>query len=335
LPDNEVEILECILLLLALTQKGSVSMYFQRTLKREIFCQSVGLHTGRKVNMTIKPAASDEGIVLVRKDAKNKNMIKVCLENVTDTTLATTIGNNGTAISTVEHILSALSGMGVDNALIEVDAPEIPIMDGSALPFVKMLKLAGTFTQDKLKKYLIVKKPVSVSEGESFAMLVPSTSLEITYRIEFNHPSIGEQSYHVKLSDETYDKEICGSRTFGFLRDVEYLQAKGLALGGSLKNAIILDTERIINKEGLRSHDEFVKHKILDAIGDLSIIGMPIIGHFVAYKSGHKLNNMLLKALLKQEENWATTSFLNSQDSYEEFSALDVPQYKILDAAHA
>ncbi len=330
-----MEILECILLLLALTQKGSVSMYFQRTLKREIFCQSVGLHTGRKVNMTIKPAASDEGIVLVRKDAKNKNMIKVCLENVTDTTLATTIGNNGTAISTVEHILSALSGMGVDNALIEVDAPEIPIMDGSALPFVKMLKLAGTFTQDKLKKYLIVKKPVSVSEGESFAMLVPSTSLEITYRIEFNHPSIGEQSYHVKLSDETYDKEICGSRTFGFLRDVEYLQAKGLALGGSLKNAIILDTERIINKEGLRSHDEFVKHKILDAIGDLSIIGMPIIGHFVAYKSGHKLNNMLLKALLKQEENWATTSFLNSQDSYEEFSALDVPQYKILDAAHA
>jgi UDP-3-O-[3-hydroxymyristoyl] N-acetylglucosamine deacetylase len=310
-------------------------MYFQRTLKKEIFCQSVGLHTGRKVNMTIKPAASDEGIVLVRKDAKYKNMIKVCLENVTDTTLATTIGSNGTAVSTVEHILSALSGMGVDNAMIEVDAPEIPIMDGSALPFVNMLKLVGTSTQDKLKKYLIVKKPVSVSEGESYAMLVPSTSFEITYRIEFNHPSIGEQCYHVKLSDETYDKEICNSRTFGFLRDVEHLQAKGLALGGSLKNAIILDTERIINKEGLRSHNEFVKHKILDSIGDLSIIGMPIIGHFVAYKSGHKLNNMLLKALLENEENLATTSFLNCQNSHEEFSALDIPQYKILDAAHA
>jgi UDP-3-O-[3-hydroxymyristoyl] N-acetylglucosamine deacetylase len=286
--------------------------------------------------MTIKPAASDEGIVLVRKDSKHRNTIKVCLDNVTDTTLATTIGSNGTAVSTVEHILSALSGMGVDNAIIEVDAPEIPIMDGSSLPFVNMLKLVGTFTQDKLKKYLIVKKPVSVSEGESYAMLVPSTSFEITYKIEFDHPSIGEQRYHVKLSDETYDKEICNSRTFGFLKDVEYLQAKGLALGGSLKNAIILDTEKIINKEGLRSHDEFVKHKILDSIGDLSIIGMPIIGHFIAYKSGHKLNNMLLRALLERKENWTATSLLNCQDSYyEEFSALDIPQYKILDAIHA
>jgi len=310
-------------------------MYFQRTLKSELSCQSVGLHSGRKVSMTIKPAEADEGVILVRKDTKYKTMIKVCLENVTDTTLATTVGSNGTAISTVEHILSALSGMGVDNAIIEVDAPEIPIMDGSALPFVNMLKLVGTCTQEKLKRYLIVKKPVSVSEGESFAMLSPSTSFEITYKIEFDHPLIGEQSYHLKLSDETYEKEICNSRTFGFLKDVEYLQAKGLALGGSLKNAVILDTERIINKEGLRCPDEFVKHKILDAIGDLSLAGIPILGHFVAYKSGHKLNSMLLKALLEQKENWTTASFLNRQATCEEFSTLDIPSHKILDAVHA
>lgn len=315
-------------------------MYFQRTLKSDLSCQSVGLHSGRKVNMRIRPASSEEGIILVRTDTPYRQMIRVCLENVTDTTLATTIGSSGAAISTVEHILSALSGMGVDNAIIEVDAPEIPIMDGSALPFVNMLKLVGIRTQEKLKKYLVVKKPVSVSEGESFAMLAPSSSFEITYKIEFDHPLIKEQSYHLKLSDETYEKEICSSRTFGFLKDVEYLQAKGLALGGSLKNAVILDEKRIINKEGLRSHNEFVKHKILDAIGDLSLIGMPIVGHFIAYKSGHKLNSMLVKALLEQQENWTTASFLNCQDAHgqntrEKFSVRDIPARKILGAIHA
>jgi UDP-3-O-[3-hydroxymyristoyl] N-acetylglucosamine deacetylase len=307
-------------------------MNFQRTLKRELTCQSVGLHTGRKINMTIRPAASDEGILLVRKDSDQQETIKVCLENVTDTTLATTLGHNGATISTVEHILSAFSGMGVNNAVIEVDGPEIPIMDGSALPFVEMLKQVGTCTQEKLKEYLVVKKPVYVSEGESHAMFVPSSSFEITYKIKFDHPSIGEQSYHVKLSDETYEQEICRSRTFGFLKDVEYLQARGLALGGSLKNAVILDEKRIINKEGLRFPDEFVKHKILDAIGDLSLIGMPILGHFVAYKSGHKLNAMLLKALLDRKESWITATVSDIQESYEEVYALDVASYKILNA---
>ncbi|OPY91331.1 MAG: UDP-3-O-(3-hydroxymyristoyl) N-acetylglucosamine deacetylase [Syntrophus sp. PtaU1.Bin208] len=307
-------------------------MNFQRTLKSELTCQSVGLHTGRKIKMTLKPAAVDAGILLVRKDKNYKQKIKVSLENVTDTTLATTIGNNGTSISTVEHILSAFSGMGVDNAVVEVDGPEIPIMDGSALPFVDMLKKVGTCTQEKLKKYLIVKEPVYVSEGESHAMFVPSSSFEITYKIEFRHPEIGVQSYHLKLSDETYEREICSSRTFGFLKDVEYLQARGLALGGSLKNAVILDETRIINKEGLRSPEEFVKHKILDAIGDLSLIGMPIVGHFIAYKSGHKLNAMLLKELLDHPESWTTATVLDIQESYEEFNSLDVPSYKILDA---
>jgi len=310
-------------------------MNFQKTLKSEISFQSVGLHTGRKVTMTIRPAKADEGILLVRKDKGYRGLIKVCLENLTDTTLATTIGSKGTTISTVEHILSALSGMGIDNAVIEVDAPEIPIMDGSALPFLNMLKLAGISKQEKLKKYLIVQQPVSVTEGESYAMFVPSTSFEITYRIEFEHPLIGKQSYYIKVSDETYEREISNCRTFGFLKDVEYLQAKGLALGGSLKNAVILDEKRIINKEGLRCPDEFVKHKILDAIGDLSLVGMPIIGHFVAFKSGHKLNTMLLNALLEHKENWTTATFFNDQDPHEDVRALDIPPYKIANVAHA
>jgi len=310
-------------------------MNLQKTLKSEISFQSVGLHTGRKVTMTIRPAKADEGILLVRKDKGYRGLIKVCLENLTDTTLATTIGSKGTTISTVEHILSALSGMGIDNAVIEVDAPEIPIMDGSALPFLNMLKLAGISKQEKLKKYLIVQQPVSVTEGESYAMFVPSTSFEITYRIEFEHPLIGKQSYYIKVSDETYEREISNCRTFGFLKDVEYLQAKGLALGGSLKNAVILDEKRIINKEGLRCPDEFVKHKILDAIGDLSLVGMPIIGHFVAFKSGHKLNTMLLNALLEHKENWTTANFFNDQDPHEDVRALDIPPYKIANVAHA
>ncbi|MDY0186429.1 MAG: UDP-3-O-acyl-N-acetylglucosamine deacetylase [Syntrophus sp. (in: bacteria)] len=310
-------------------------MNFQKTLKNELTCQSVGLHTGRKITMTIRPAASDEGILLVRRDKDRCHRIKVSLENVTDTTLATTIGTNGTAVSTVEHILSAFSGMGVDNAIIEVDGPEIPIMDGSALPFVEMVKKAGTCMQEKLRKYLVVKKPVHVSEGESYAMFVPSASFEITYRIRFDHPSIGVQSYHLIVSDESYEQEICNSRTFGFLKDVEYLQARGLALGGSLKNAVILDETRIINKEGLRAPDEFVKHKILDAIGDLSLTGMPIMGHFVAYKSGHKLNSMLLKALFEQKESWTTATAVHIQEPYEELNALDAPSYKMLNAVHA
>ncbi len=310
-------------------------MNYQRTLKKELTCHSVGLHSGRKVNMTIKPAEADEGIILVRMDLSHKPMIRVCPENVTDTTLATTIGSGGATVSTVEHILSALSGMGVDNAVIEVDAPEIPIMDGSALPFVTLLKEAGARTQKKLKKYLVVKRRVTVAEGDGFAVLEPATSFAISYKIQFAHPAIGEQSYHLELSEETYEGEICRARTFGFIKDVEYLQAKGLALGGSLNNAVILDEKRIINKEGLRCPDEFVKHKILDAIGDLSLTGLPIMGHFLAFKSGHKLNSMLVKALLGQRENWTIANFEDCRDFREVFSPLRHPAHGMAGGVHA
>jgi len=281
-----------------------------------------------KVGMMIRPAAVDTGIVFIRSDLKGINRIKADVHNVRDTTLATTLGLNGVTVATVEHLMSAFSGMGIDNAEVEVNAPEIPIMDGSARPFVDLLKEAGIHVQGKGKKLLVITKKVSVSDGESTAMLLPSPEFRITYKIEFTHPSIGEQSYHMRFTDVSYDEEISSARTFGFLKDVEYLQAKGLALGGSLRNAVILDDQKIINKDGLRFPDEFVKHKILDAIGDLSLLGIPIIGHFVAFKSGHRLNNILLKELLIRKECWTLTSHFSKEGIFHEFPSLRVPLFR-------
>jgi len=282
--------------------------------------------------MVIRPAGVGEGIVFVRGDLSGHNRIKADVNNVRDTTLATTLGLNGVTVSTVEHLMSAFSGMGVDNAVVEVDAPEVPIMDGSARPFVELLKDVGTQVQGKGKKLLVVKEKIVVSDGEGTAMLLPAPDFRITYKIEFNHPSIGVQSYQLSLSDAAYEEEISAARTFGFLRDVEYLQAKGLALGGSLKNAVVLDDRRIINKDGLRFPDEFVKHKILDAIGDLSLLGIPIIGHFVAYKSGHRLNNLLLKELLIRKECWTLVKRFSKEGMLNELKSLRVPSFRVLDS---
>lgn len=310
-------------------------MHLQRTINKEIYCNSTGLHSGRKVSMTIRPAQVDEGIVFIRKDIPSGYRIQADYNNVADTTLATTLGTNGASVSTVEHLLSAFSGMGVDNAIVEVNAPEVPIMDGSALPFVRMLKGVGTRTQGKYKKVLVVRQEVSVSDGVGTAMFLPAPEFKITYKIDFKHPIIGQQSHSMTFTDECYEREICPARTFGFLRDVEYLQARGLALGGSLGNAVVLDDERILNKEGLRFPDEFVKHKILDAIGDLALLGMPIIGHFVAYKSGHKLNNLLLKELMSQEENREIIDHPTAEASPERFRSLRIPAFRVLDGARA
>jgi UDP-3-O-[3-hydroxymyristoyl] N-acetylglucosamine deacetylase len=307
-------------------------MHLQRTLKKEIICSSIGLHSGRKVNMKIKPAPADAGIVFVRKDIPDALPIPADFNTVSDTTLATSLGVGGVTVSTVEHILSAFSGMGVDNAIIELDSFEIPIMDGSALPFVNMLKEVGTHLQGKTKKLLVIKKPVSVKEGDGSAVLLPAPEFKITYEIDFKHVAIGRQSYSLNFSDEKYEKEICAARTFGFLREVEYLQAKGLGLGGSLENVIILDDEKVINKGGLRMHDEFVKHKILDAIGDLFLLGMPIIGHFIAYKSGHRLNNILLKELMRKQDCWEIISCNNKEEAKHKLTSLNIPSFRILDA---
>jgi len=311
--------------------KLRLNMHLQRTLKKEILCSSIGLHTGRKVNMKIKPAPVDTGVIFIRKDIPDARPIHADFDMVCDTTLATTIGYDGVTVSTVEHLLSAFSGMGLDNAIIELDSFEVPIMDGSSRPFVNMLKEAGTCVQGKSKKMLVIKKPVSVKEGDARAMLLPSEELKITYDIDFAHRAIGKQSYSVTFSDKNYENEICSARTFGFLKEVEFMQARGLGLGGSLDNAIILDDEKVINKNGLRMPDEFVKHKILDAIGDLFLLGMPIIGHFVAYKSGHRLNNLLLRELMRQESSWEIISQYDQEQSTK-FMSCRIPSFTILDA---
>jgi UDP-3-O-[3-hydroxymyristoyl] N-acetylglucosamine deacetylase len=307
-------------------------MHLQRTLKKEIICSSIGLHSGRKVTMRIKPAPADTGIIFVRKDLPGSRPIVAEYNNVSDTTLATSLGTNGVTVATVEHLLSAFCGMGVDNAIVELDSFEVPIMDGSALPFVNMLKEVGTHLQGKTKKLLVVKKPVSVREKDGNAVLLPASEFKISYGIDFKHGAIGKQSYNMTFSDEKYEKEICAARTFGFLNEVEYLQAKGLALGGSLKNAIVLDDRKIINKEGLRFPDEFVKHKILDAIGDLFLLGMPIIGHFVAYKSGHRLNNLLLKELMLKTDCWEIVTCFDREKAISQSNSLKIPSIRILDA---
>jgi UDP-3-O-[3-hydroxymyristoyl] N-acetylglucosamine deacetylase len=301
-------------------------MYIQKTIGKEIHCKSVGLHSGRKIDMTIKPAEVDEGIVFYRSDLPGSGGIKADPRNVSDTTLATTLGSNGTRVATVEHLLSALFGVGIDNAIVETNSFEIPIMDGSSLPFVDFLKEAGAESQGKTKRFVVIKKPVSVSDDEGSAAIFPSPEFRITYDIDFNHPLIGRQSYDMMFSHEAYENDICKARTFGFLQEVEYLQARGLALGGSLNNAIVLDEEKVINKEGLRCSNEFVKHKVLDAIGDLSLLGMPIIGHFVAYRSGHRLNNLLLRKLLERRESWEMIHYFNGErELYDEI--IDAPPH--------
>jgi UDP-3-O-[3-hydroxymyristoyl] N-acetylglucosamine deacetylase len=287
--------------------------------------------------MKILPAGIEEGIVFIRRDTPGHNMVKARFENVSNTTLATTIGMNGTSVSTIEHLMSAFAGMGVDNAIVEIDGPEVPIMDGSALPFVSLLKDVGIRLQEKDKKILVINNVVSVSDDSGSAMLLPFPEFKITYKIDFKHPLIGQQFYSITISDITYEAEISAARTFGFLKDVEYLQAKGLALGGSLKNVVVLNDKGIINKEGLRYADEFVKHKILDAIGDLSLTGMPIKGHFIAYKSGHKLNYLLLKELFAHEENYAVVSNYHEDENTdkEHSSLLGKPSFKVLNAINA
>lgn len=281
-------------------------MVYQQTLKEKIHCRDVGLHTGRKVSMTVSPAEEDTGMVFIRRDLPGNPSVVASLFNVRDTHFATTIGLNGVTVSTVEHLLSAFRGLGIDNAVIELDSFEVPIMDGSARPFVEMIKTAGLERQSKKKRFLVIKKPVAVvGEKGAYARFEPAEKFAITYSIDFPHPAIGVQKFHFEFSSQEYEREIASARTFGFLKDLEYFQAVGLALGGSLKNAIVLDDKKILNKEGLRFPDEFVKHKILDAIGDLSLLGYPIVGHFVAHKSGHHLNNLLLKELSKRKDCWS------------------------------
>ncbi|SEL59296.1 UDP-3-O-[3-hydroxymyristoyl] N-acetylglucosamine deacetylase [Stigmatella aurantiaca] len=270
----------------------------QRTLGHSVSCQGVGLHSGATVNLTLRPAPAHHGILFVRTDTPRPVLIPALSEYVVDTAMATTLGKDGVKVGTVEHLLSALAGLGIDNVRVELDGPEVPVMDGSAAHFVQMVASAGIRELEEPRSYLVIKRPVTVTEGDKEATLVPSRRFRITCSIDFKHPLVSSQDYEVELSERSFSGEISRARTFGFLRDVEMLKKLGLARGGSLENAIVVDEASILNPEGLRFSDEFVRHKILDAIGDVSLFGRPVIGHLKVFKTGHALNHKLVQKVL-------------------------------------
>jgi UDP-3-O-[3-hydroxymyristoyl] N-acetylglucosamine deacetylase len=292
-------------------------MIKQRTLKNTIRATGVGLHTGDKVYLTLHPSAANTGIRFRRVDLETPIMIAARPENVGETKLSTTLMRDGVKVSTVEHLLSALAGLGIDNAIIDVSAPEVPIMDGSAGPFVFLLQSAGVVEQDAPKQYIRIKRAVRVEDGDKWAAFEPFEGFKVTFTIDFEHPAFSD---HLKtavmdFSSTTFVKEVSRARTFGFMRDIEFLRENNLALGGSLDNAIVVDDDKVLNEDGLRYADEFVKHKILDAIGDLYLLGYSLIGEYQGFKSGHALNNKLLLTLLEQKDAWEMVSFENADEA--------------------
>lgn len=291
-------------------------MIRQRTLNNTIRAMGVGLHTGEKVIITLKPAGIDAGIVFRRVDKNPVVEIPARSNFVGDTTLSTTLVKDGVRVSTVEHLLSAMAGLGIDNAIVEVSAPEVPIMDGSAGPFVFLLQSAGILEQDAPKKFLRIKQKVVVKDGDKWASLEPFNGYKVSFELNYDHPVLKNSIQHATLdfSTTSYVKEISRARTFGFLAEYEWLRAHNLALGGSLNNAIVVDDYRIVNEDGLRYEDELVKHKILDAVGDLYLLGTGLIGAFRGYKSGHTLNNRLLQALLAKKSAWEIVTFEDNEE---------------------
>jgi len=286
-------------------------MIKQRTLKNVIRATGVGLHTGEKIYLTLRPAAPDTGIVFRRVDLDEPVEIHARPDNVSDTRLCTTVQNKKVRISTVEHLLSALAGLGIDNAYIDLSAAEVPIMDGSAGPFVFLIQSAGIEEQNAPKRFIRIKNPVIVEDDDKWVRFDPFDGFKVSFSIDFDHPvfKTHTRSASLDFSTTSFVKEVSRARTFGMLSDVERLREKNLALGGSLDNAIVVDDYRILNEDGLRYEDEFVKHKILDAIGDLYLLGYSLIGAFSGHKSGHELNNRLLKALMADEAAWELVTF--------------------------
>lgn len=286
-------------------------MIKQRTLKNVIRATGVGLHTGEKIYLTLRPAPVDVGIVFRRVDLDPVIEIPARAENVGDTRLSTTLVEGDVRISTVEHLLSAMAGLGIDNAYIELSAPEVPIMDGSAGPFVFLLQSAGIQEQDAPKRFIRIKQSIIVRDGDKWARFDPFEGFKVSFTIDFDHPAFRDRAKEatIDFSTTSFVKEISRARTFGFMRDIEALRARNLALGGSMENAVVVDDYRVLNDDGLRYEDEFVKHKVLDAIGDLYLLGRSLIGAFSGHKSGHALNNMLLRTLVANEAAWELVTF--------------------------
>ena len=290
-------------------------MIKQRTLKNIIRATGVGLHTGKKVYLTLRPAPTDTGILFRRIDLDPVVEIAARAENVGDTRLSTTLAKDNVRIATVEHLLSALAGLGIDNAYIDLSASEVPIMDGSAGPFVFLIQSAGIQEQNAAKKFIRIKRPVRVEDGDKWARFEPFEGFKVAFAIEFDHPFFQQtsKSAEIDFSTTSFVKEVSRARTFGFMREVELLRQKNLALGGSLANAVVVDDYRVLNEEGLRYEDEFVKHKVLDAIGDLYLLGHTLIGAFHGNKSGHELNNKLLRMLLANKKSYEVVTFADAQ----------------------
>ncbi len=292
-------------------------MIRQCTLKNAIRATGVGLHTGKKVYLKLRPAEANTGIIFRRVDLDPVVEISAHAENVGDTLMSTSLAKGEVTISTVEHLLSAFAGLGIDNAYVDVSAPEVPIMDGSAGPFVFLIQSAGIQEQNAAKEFIRIKKPIMVESDNKWAKFTPFEGFKVSFAIEFDHPFFEESSKFASIdfSSTSFVKEVSRARTFGFLKDTEALREKNLVLGGSLNNAVVVDDYRVLNEDGLRYDDEFVKHKILDAIGDLYLLGHSLIGTFEGNKSGHALNNKLLRALLANEDAWELVSFTEKEES--------------------
>jgi UDP-3-O-[3-hydroxymyristoyl] N-acetylglucosamine deacetylase len=292
-------------------------MLKQRTLKSIVRATGVGLHTGQKVTINLRPAPIDTGVVFRRVDLASPIDIPARADLVGETRLSSCLVNGEAKVYTVEHLMSALAGLGVDNVFVDLDGPEVPIMDGSAAPFVLLVQQAGLKEQSAPKRFLRVKKRVEVAEGDKWARLEPYAGFKLSFSIVFNHPVIdrSSQSVTVDFAETSYLKEIARARTFGFMHEVEALRESGLALGGGLDNAVVLDEYRVLNAEGLRFADEFIRHKVLDAIGDIYLLGKPLLGAFSAHKSGHGLNNRLLHRLLADATAWDIVSFERSEEA--------------------
>ena len=284
-------------------------MIFQCTIAHPIQISGVGLHSGQLINMTLRPADAGTGIIFHRSEGDRTVAIEAISANVVDTRLATVLGKNNLSVSTVEHLLAALAALGIDNLNIDIDGPEVPIMDGSAAPFVELLQQTGLRSLPRSRKYLAIRKPVTLVDGEKRLTLIPSRFFRITYDIAFDHPCISLQHRTVKVVSETFQKDLAAARTFGFLQEVEYLKANGLASGGSMENAVVIGDKNILNPEGLRFQDEFVRHKILDAVGDVSLLGYPLLGHIKAFKAGHEINHLMVEKVLASPDSWKLVEF--------------------------
>ncbi len=302
-------------------------MILQRTIEKAATISGIGLHTGSRITLKIRPAVANTGVIFHRTAGDTTVSIKACSENVVDTRMATVIGKSGLSVSTIEHFMAALAALGIDNLHIDIDGPEIPVLDGSAAPFIREIQQAGIKNLECSRKYIAIRKPLEIIEGEKRINIIPSRFFRISFDIAFDHPAIALQNYSMKFTTDNFVKEIAPARTFGFLHEVEFLKANGLARGGSLENAVVIDEKGVMNPEGLRYADEFVRHKILDACGDFNLLGAPLLGHIRAFKAGHDLNAKMVRMIEENPSHWTYVEF--SEQAVQEAMRVNAKSFAI------